>query len=323
MQRALARARGEDLGPYTRSSPTSSMESGSSRDDEDKPLNGGEVNICVGCIQRERKRASRKKQKKPEEEELFQKDEERRVVVFNTNEVKEWVEVSREANENDTQIANTPPGAVQVELPMRIACYCRHQNEKFGFQVIFTIKDSRDKVIAQALTNPIMITDDHKTHNPPAPVANAPAPLPTPGSQLPGAGVFSSTDPEQQPPAQAINAKISRPSYSMTDLHALQHNFNPNFSMTSTSNPFAIPSSMPAQNSSNFTQRNLSRPASPNGISGPTNKRRKQSGSGKLPSGTDDDSPRHSACASTALYNAQHRRFFPLRSEHELLYGAA
>ena len=64
LQRALARARGEDVGPFTRSSPASSVESGSSRDDDDKPLNGGEVQICAGCIQRERKRASRKKQKK-------------------------------------------------------------------------------------------------------------------------------------------------------------------------------------------------------------------------------------------------------------------
>ena len=30
-----------------------------------------------------------------------------------------------------------PAGAMQVELPMRIACYCRHQNEKLGFQFVF------------------------------------------------------------------------------------------------------------------------------------------------------------------------------------------
>ncbi|KAJ9602002.1 SPT3 Dosage dependent suppressor of Ty-induced promoter mutations-like protein [Cladophialophora chaetospira] len=285
LQRALARARGEELGPYNRPSPTSSVESGSSKDDEDKPLNGGEVQICPGCIQRERKRASRKKQKKPEEEELFQKDEERRVVVFNTNEIKDWVEIPQDTASNEAQNAPTPAGAVQVELPMRIACYCRHQNEKMGFQVIFTIKDCRDKVIAQALTNPIMITDDHKTHNPPSSVANTSAPLPTPGPQLPGAGVFSTTEQEyQQPQTQASNLKMSRQSYSMTDLHALQHNFNPSFSIPQTNTPFAIPTAMPAQ-TSNFTPRNLSRPASPSGPSGPTTKRRKQSGSGKVPSG--------------------------------------
>ena len=167
---------------------------------------------------------------------------------------------------------------------MRIACYCRHQNEKLGFQVIFTIKDCRDKVIAQALTNPIMITDDHKTHNAPPAVSSAPAPLPTPGSQLPGAGVFSTMDSEHPPVPQSSNSKMSRQSYSMTDLHGLQHNFNPNFSTTSANTPYAIPSAMSLQNTSSFAPRNLSRPASPS-APGPTTKRRKQSGSGKLPSG--------------------------------------
>ena len=307
LQRALARAKGEELGPFTRPSPASSIESGSSKDDEDKPLNGGEVHICTGCVQRERKRASRKKQKKPEEEELFQKDEERRVVVFNTNEIKDWTEAPREPNSNETQSVPTPSGSVQVELPMRIACYCRHQNEKLGFQVIFTIKDCRDKVIAQALTNPIMITDDHKTHNPPASGSNVPAPLPTPGPQLPGAGVFSTTDQEPHQHVQAVNSKMSRQSYSMTDLHALQHNFNPNFSMPAANSPFAIPSTMQNQTAATFAPRNLSRPASPSGPAGPTTKRRKQSGSGKVPSGltmtrldTPQTAPAHSTMPNTA-----------------------
>ncbi|OQV07855.1 IPT/TIG domain-containing protein [Cladophialophora immunda] len=275
LQRALARARGEEQGACTRSSPAS-PESNTSKDDEDKPLNGGEVRICSGCIQRERKRASRKKQKKPDEEELFQRDEEKRVVVFNTNEVKEWAEVPRESNGNEAQSAS-PLGGVQVELPMRIACYCRHQHEKMGFQVIFTIKDWKDKVIAQAMTNPIMITDDHKTHNPPAVISNQPPPVP-------GAGVFASTDQEMQPQIQAVNPKMSRQAYSMTDLHALQQTFTPTFPVAPANTPYAIPSAASSQ-VANFTPRNLSRPASPSGPSGPTSKRRKQSGSGKLPSG--------------------------------------
>lgn len=286
LQRAWARARGEDLSQYTRPSPASSNDSQTSKDDEDKPLNGGEVRICTGCIQRERKRASRKKQKKPEEEEMFQRDEERRVVVFNTNEIKEWVEA---APENPARSIKGPDGQtftgpVQVELPMRIACYCRHQNEKMGFQVIFTIKDYREKVIAQAMTNPIMITDDHKTHNAPAVATNVPNPLSTQGPQLPGAGVFSSTGPEA-PPGSALNNKSFKQSFSTTDLHGLQHNFNPNFPMAPSSNPFAIPSTISNQTSTTLTPRNLSRPASPSGPSGPNTKRRKQSGSGKLPSG--------------------------------------
>ena len=120
-----------------------------SPDDEDHPLNGGEVNICSGCITRERKRAARKKSKKPDEEEQWQKDEAKRIIVFNTAEVKEWQVPSTGSVGHKEQTNNLfgafrtnapdsrseiPEGAMQVEMPMRIACYCRHQNEKFGFQ---------------------------------------------------------------------------------------------------------------------------------------------------------------------------------------------
>lgn len=125
LERAFARARGEKV---KRSSVTSATD-GTEGEGEDKPLDGGEVQICQGCIQRERKRASRKKQRKPDEDELFQKDEDKRVIVFNTNEIKDWVEPAKESS-----MTFTPQGAMQVELPMRIACYCRHQNEKIGFQ---------------------------------------------------------------------------------------------------------------------------------------------------------------------------------------------
>jgi hypothetical protein len=287
LDRAWARARGEEVGNINRPSPTSSLGSQSSKDDEEKPLNGGEVRICSGCIQRERKRASRKKQKKPDEEELFQKDEEKRVIVFNTNEVKEWVEPSKDVQGGISGLPNNvqpsfAPGAMQVELPMRIACYCRHQNEKLGFQVIFTIKDHTDKVIAQAMTNSIMITDDHKTHNGPPPVTAPTSSLPN-APQLPGAGVFQSSGLEY-PNSQMGNNKIFKQSFSTTDLNGLQHNFNPNFPMTATSTPFAIASGVSTNTSATLTPRNLSRPASPSGPNGPTTKRRKQSGSGKIPS---------------------------------------
>lgn len=278
LDRAFTRARGEEPGPLERPSPAPSNGSQGSVDDEDKPLNGGEVRICSGCIQRERKRASRKKQKKPEEEEQFQMDEEKRIVVFNTNEIKEWVEPSRDTPNGST---SPPPGAVQVELPMRIACYCRHQNEKLGFHVIFTIKDFKDKVIAQAMTNSIMITDDHKTHNAPQPPSQMPTPLPN-APALPGAGVFASGMEQSGNPLQ--NNKF-RTSYSTNDLHGLQPNFNQSYPMASSSNPFAVPSAISSTTSATLTPRNLSRPASPSGPSGPSTKRRKQSGSGKIPSG--------------------------------------
>lgn len=280
-QRALARARGEDLSAYSRPSPASSTGSYSSKDDDEKPLNGGEVKICSGCIQRERKRASRKKQKKPEEEEMFQKDEERRVVVFNTNELKEWIEVTKETQPANDMTPLPPPGTMQVELPMRIACYCRHQNEKMGFSVIFTMKDFRDKVIAQAMTNSIMITDDHKTHNTPQQLSTAqPGQMPQ-APHLPGAGVFAAGG--EGPSNEHPGSKLFKQSYSTPDLTRLQHSFTGNFA--GPNNPFAVPQAMSGNTSATLTPRNLSRPASPSGPSGPASKRRKPSGSGKLPSG--------------------------------------
>ena len=119
----------------------SSCDTKASDDDEDKPANGGPVHICMGCIERERKRAARKKTKNVEEEQLWQKDEAKRTIVFNTHEIKEWQEPSPRKNaenaQNSTscsQNAQFPETAVQVDIPMRIACYCRHQEEKIGFQ---------------------------------------------------------------------------------------------------------------------------------------------------------------------------------------------
>ena len=58
------------------------------------------------------------------------------------------------------------------------------------FRVIFTIKDHEDICIAQAMTNSIMITDDHKTQVTPASMVvlnTVHAEIPQP----PGAGVFA------------------------------------------------------------------------------------------------------------------------------------
>ncbi|KAK3343753.1 suppressor protein spt23-like protein [Lasiosphaeria hispida] len=120
-------------------------------ENEPKAEDGGEVHICNGCKVRERKRAGRKKTKKVDEESAWVQDEHRRVVVFNTHQTKDW---------------GTGPNssAKQVDLPMRIACYCRHHGEKQGYTVIFTITDWNRQFIAQTTSPCIMITDDHKTH---------------------------------------------------------------------------------------------------------------------------------------------------------------
>lgn len=141
--RAFARAATPTSSEKREARRSSSGDTTTSDDDEDKPANGGPVHICMGCIERERKRAARKKTKNVEEEQLWQKDEAKRTIVFNTQEVKEWQDSSpSKAGETAHvpftygQNAQIPETAVQVDIPMRIACYCRHQEEKIGFQCV-------------------------------------------------------------------------------------------------------------------------------------------------------------------------------------------
>lgn len=142
--RAFARAAATSPNDKSTGRRLSSHDTTSSDDDdEDRPANGGAVHICMGCIERERKRAARKKTKNAEEEQLWQKDEAKRTIVFNTQEVKEWQEPSSPRAGEDAQYpatycqnASFPENALQVDIPMRIACYCRHQEEKIGFQCV-------------------------------------------------------------------------------------------------------------------------------------------------------------------------------------------
>lgn len=265
-------------------------------DGELSPQNGGDVRICDGCITRERKRAARKKIKKPEEEKIWSQDEEHRVVVFNCQEVKEWVPFP-DALEPVRPDLNGPGSTMYLEVPMRIACYCRHHSEKMGFNVIFTLKDYKDRVIAQAMSNPIMITDDHKTH------LTAPAPTAVP--ERPVASISANP----APPVDANN--LVRPaqnggfhvSLSNGDLAAMQRNGQVNYQSPGSgkTTPTAA------------TSHNLSRPASP-GLIGPATKKRKASGS-RLPDGLTmtrlDTSPSPSAQGAGSQISAATSPFTP------------
>lgn len=138
-KRALERAQSNEppnLKKERRSS-TTALQDSENPDDPNHPLNGGEVHICHNCINRERKRASRKRVKKQDDEELWNSYEKERVIVFNDKEYKEWappVSVKEPLPEGASSLPPDFPGAMQVEVPMRIACYCRHQGEKTGFQ---------------------------------------------------------------------------------------------------------------------------------------------------------------------------------------------
>lgn len=116
------------------------------REENQRPCDGGEVNSCPKCIKRERKRASRKKVKNLEEEEVWQRDEAKRIIVFNTQEVIDLQDLAmaHNATENMEVAGKTRrpcdhavparPNSIDINLAMRITCYCRHHEEKIGFQ---------------------------------------------------------------------------------------------------------------------------------------------------------------------------------------------
>ena len=141
-RRAFARAANPQPFISTEDSQSSSGISMSSQDDDGKPANGGPVRICRVCIERERKRAGRKKTKNTDEDYMWLKDEAKRSIVFNTSEVREWQSPSSSNNAEKNQSPAGfpdpvfPEGALSVNLPTRIACYCRHQEEKIGFQYV-------------------------------------------------------------------------------------------------------------------------------------------------------------------------------------------
>ena len=138
-RRAFARANNPHPLSPTEGIRSSSSDPTFSVDEEKRSINGGPVNICKGCIERERKRSARKLTKDPEEELSWQKNEIERSICFNTQEVKDWQKPSPPRKE-DLAIHPVeipfPESARQVNFPMRIACYCRHHEEKIGFQFV-------------------------------------------------------------------------------------------------------------------------------------------------------------------------------------------
>ncbi|KAF9574157.1 hypothetical protein EC968_007252 [Mortierella alpina] len=137
------------------------------------------LECCDNCIGRERKRAHRRKESlklpgplasipvfgainpknksasgfshadecdppTPTDPAQYQAWERSRIMVFSST---EYVDIS----------------AGECMLPTRITCYCRHHNEKVGFRIQFTARDSTGAIVASVLTNPVMMMDDHKS----------------------------------------------------------------------------------------------------------------------------------------------------------------
>jgi hypothetical protein len=253
--------------------------------EEDRPSNGGEVRICNNCIQRERKRAGRKKLKKEEEQQHWERYETERVVVFNSNEFlsfKPWEAGQQPQKDHGLADDYVPPeGSMHVTAAMRIACYCRHQSEKEGFQVIFTMKDQAGNTIAQEMSDSILITDDHKTH-PPSFSAHVPEQMLYGG----GGPVYATHGLPTSFSMVDMSGHVQQgfaSSRSAGNLQALAYNQYQQGHVHQLPNQGYVSQTT----SGTMTPTSLSRPASPTsaGSSGPNKKRKSSSFHRKVPSG--------------------------------------
>ncbi|KAL7812567.1 hypothetical protein V8C26DRAFT_204062 [Trichoderma gracile] len=191
---------------------------------EHETQNGCQIRICQKCMERERKRANRKKEhERSDQEELWYLDESHRIIIFNTFEMSDWRPPTAQKEKGSDKPAQAElfrqcPTAMQVVVPMRLACYCRHQKEKTGFRVIFTFKDWKNNVVAQAMSGSIMITDDHKTTSPSA-VDDAPELEPQGPAKRRKASAASSSG-----SSSAHNAMSDRPSSAAAESQAVTTN---------------------------------------------------------------------------------------------------
>ena len=128
-------------------------------------------------------------------------------------------------------------------------------------------------MVAQEITNPIVITDDHKTHAPP----NAILPH-NPFSHDGALFMRSGVSPRALPGPQGPGPLRHGHAFSTTDLQSMQHQpFN-----TQQFSPYAVPQQALQTNTATMTPKSLSRQASPSAASGQKNKKRKASGSGRI-----------------------------------------
>lgn len=288
-EKALARAAAQNNGEIQRRAELSRGTSDEEKNDDksldeaDKPANGGEVRICSNCIQRERKRAGRKKTKREEEQQHWERYETERVVVFNSNEYLPFKLCDQNQHHRDSMDMDSyipPEGSVNVTAAMRIACYCRHQSEKEGFQVIFTLKDHLGNVVAQQMSDSILITDDHKTH--PQSFSTSVAG----DAYYQSAGFVSNGLPMSQSLVDmSTHVQPFTSSRSAGNLQALGYGAQYN----AHSHVHQIPGSGFASQttSATMTPTSMSRPGSPSnaGQAGPNKKRKSSSFHRKIPSG--------------------------------------
>lgn len=120
-----------------------------------KPLEP--VLMCPKCISREKKRAFRKKTLDENEEHHWNEKRARRIVIFNCRELMVFPLPKR---------MKLPTGEIvegrEIELPLRLACYCRHHIAKEGYKLVFTLRDWKNNIVGRTVSDTIFITDNHK-----------------------------------------------------------------------------------------------------------------------------------------------------------------
>lgn len=114
--------------------------------------------MCDRCLSRERKRAFRKKTVDANEEYHWSEKRPRRLVLFNC---KELLELSSPRNCELGGQQHQVEGR-ELLLHLRLTCYCRHHNSRDGFRLVFTLRNHANQVVGRTITEPILITDDHK-----------------------------------------------------------------------------------------------------------------------------------------------------------------
>ncbi|KAL9577403.1 MAG: hypothetical protein Q9212_006385 [Teloschistes hypoglaucus] len=323
--RALALARGEGLSPQSSQKLDQSLPNGKPKMEDlaqaIPPLEGGPISICEGCMTREQKRADRRTVKQESEEDIiFKQGGKDRIVIFNEAEIVEWKPYSpstvyistgkrakgyprgkRKDEAGEGEVTPTARSDIPVPCPerarniclmMRITCYCRHQGETEGFQVILTIKDHEGKCVTQNISGPILITDDHKASGPQHEGKNA---MSVDDRGLQGEGLFPSTPPTIAPPppfhfpqSRSTNDfSVLHPHHDAHALHrsatSLQLQRHAHAQAAARNSGLSTPSNNSSyRTSTTLTPHHLSRQVSPPPAAGPNPKRRKASGHAPL-----------------------------------------
>ncbi|KAI9184521.1 SPT3 Dosage dependent suppressor of Ty-induced promoter mutations-like protein [Blastocladiella emersonii ATCC 22665] len=178
------------------------------------------VAVCKSCVQRETKRAQRKKTPpkpaapglppSPPSSTTGSPDPRAAAISQQPSSSSSHAVPDIAMSDRKVLLINAPPvmdfASGDIILPTRIPCYCRHHREKIGFLIVFELRDHRGIQVAQGISAPILITDDHKS------VHKVRRPSATPASAAEAAAASAAAVVEQQ---QAAAEPVAQPVHSL------------------------------------------------------------------------------------------------------------